>query len=170
MHLYLLLKYTKFNPYSTETKIKDLSIIADSKTMVLNSLKEVKFNIMNDLEKKDKILKYFDNHREGFYSSNFLNELVFKDTPETETELRNLVNLILRNGYLSGTVARFQYDPSLTQFLKDGGYTGQEAKRKKDLKANKDSYKVGRWNKKTFWIAFVILVLTFILTLIALFK
>jgi len=64
---------------------------------------------MNDLEKKDKILKYFDNHREGFYSSNFLNELVFKDTPETETELRNLVNLILRNGYLSGTVARFQY-------------------------------------------------------------
>jgi hypothetical protein len=119
---------------------------------------------MNDLEKKDKILAFFniEDNRDSFFQLSFLNELVFKESPLTDADLRYLVESIIDDGYITGNVYAFKFDASLTPFLEAGGYLGQDARKKKDEELQKvidqktiNDGKLAKWQVKIFWPAFI---------------
>lgn len=138
---------------------------------------------MSDSEKKDKILTFLNlaENRIGFFQMNFLNELVFKESPLTDVELRNLAECILKDGYITGRVTYFQYHSSLTPFLESGGYTGKKAQIKSDteIKSKRDEVsdqkaeidlKLAKRDYNTGWILFAIAVISAILGAILFFK
>jgi hypothetical protein len=134
---------------------------------------------MNDSEKKDKILAFLniEDNREGVYYFQGLNDDVFNDSPLSESNLEYLVECILRDGYATGNVQAFQYDASITSFLKSGGYTGQDARRKTESeyqeKIKKKTIQEGilvNWQTKTFWFVLAMAVIGAIVGVIVFFR
>jgi hypothetical protein len=134
---------------------------------------------MDDSEKKDEILAFLniEDNRDGFFQPSFLNELVFKESPLTDADLRYLVESIIKDGYLNGNVYAFKYDSSLTPFLEAGGYIGKDARKKKDeelqeviFQKTKWEGKIAKWQVIFFWIISPITLVGSILGLIAFFR
>lgn len=126
---------------------------------------------MSESEKKDKILAFFDNddNKLGFYSSNDLRSLIFKDVSVSELEMRFMIESIIEHGYLIGTAARCRYNHKLTPFRKSGGYAGEEVRRISEeehqarVKQNtKRSGRLAKWQIITFWIIFIGTILSII--------
>jgi hypothetical protein len=138
---------------------------------------------MSEIEKKDKILAFFNlaENRIGFVQSYDLIKLVFTDGSVSYEEIRFLVDRILSDGYLTGTNSRCQYNFTMTPFLESGGYLGEEAqskseaevKKKRDEKSDqKTDYelKLVKWQVWVFWFTFGFTIIGSILGIIAYFR
>jgi hypothetical protein len=138
---------------------------------------------MNEIEKKDKILEFFNlaENRIGFFQSYDLIKLVFTGGSVSYEEIRYLVDRILSDGYLTGTNSRCQYNFTMTPFLESGGYVGEEARKKSDAEVNrkrdeksdqKTEYelKLVKWQVWVFWFTLGFTVIGSILGIIAFFR
>ena len=142
-------------------------------------MKEVKFKIMNESEKKDKILAFLniEENRDDHFEPNAINDSVFNESSLNDAELNYLVNRILNDRYLTGNIYAFKYDSSLTPFLERGGYVGQDSRKKKNEELQEVIYKKTKWELKlakwqviVFWIVSPIALIGSILGIIAFFR
>jgi len=128
---------------------------------------------MSDSEKKDKILTFLniEDNRDGFFQFNDLNKLVFPDGSVNNNEILYLIDSVINDGYLFQDTSKVKYIFTITPFLKSGGYTGQEERRKLEAEASyqKTLYdaKLTKWQVKIFWPAFLFTLVGSILGIIS---